>query len=390
MLRTTLRTLLSASVLPSILAAPASPTDPADSSTGSVITPKVMIVTTFTPERNVWIEPTQLYNNISFLGASPLFPDVACDRGLERCLVTTGEGEINAASTMMALTLSPKFDLRQTYFLLAGIAGISPEAGTLGSAAWARFVVQAGVGYELDAREMPSNWTDGYWAYGTKQPGELPDISELYGTEVFELNTNLLEQVYNLTKDVALNDSFEAMDYRQQYPSAPANQPPTVVLGDAMCSDTYFSSSLTGTWERYLKMMTLDQGKYATTASEDSATLESLVRADEAGLVDYSRIMVLRTGSDFDRPPNMTTSAYDAFYENQAAGGFDPATLNLQVVGSVVVEAIVNDWETTYSQGIAPQSAENGSFYGDDLATLRPNGTAQARFRFRRSFVPVE
>lgn len=46
MLRTTLRTLLSASVLPSILAAPASPTDPADSSTGSVITPKVMIVTT--------------------------------------------------------------------------------------------------------------------------------------------------------------------------------------------------------------------------------------------------------------------------------------------------------------------------------------------------------
>jgi hypothetical protein len=108
----------------------------------------------------------------------------------------------------------------------------------------------------------------------------------------------------------------------------------------------------------------------------------------------------------------MTTSAYDAFYENQAAGGFDPATLNLQVVGSVVVEAIVNDWNTTYSQGIAPQSAENGSyvhlhraldcsepcthsqrtrrFYGDDLATLRPNGTAQARFRFRRSFVPVE
>jgi hypothetical protein len=28
------------------------------------------------------------------------------------------------------------------------------------------------------------------------------------------------------------------------------------------------------------------------------------------------------------------------------------------------------------------------SYYGDDLATLRPNGTAQARSRFRRSFLP--
>lgn len=53
----------------------------------------------FTPERQVFIEPHELYNNISFLGASPMFPDVACDRGLDRCIVTTGEGEINAAST---------------------------------------------------------------------------------------------------------------------------------------------------------------------------------------------------------------------------------------------------------------------------------------------------
>jgi purine nucleoside permease len=112
---------------------------------------------------------------------------------------------------------------------------------------------------------------------------------------VFELNSNLLDRVYNLTKDLQLNDTSEATTYRQQYPSAPANLPPSVVLGDAMSSDTYFSSmSLTETWERYLNMMTMGQGKYATTNSEDSGTLESLVRADEAGLVDYSRVMVVR------------------------------------------------------------------------------------------------
>ncbi|GAA5931483.1 purine-nucleoside phosphorylase [Sporobolomyces koalae] len=379
---TALATVLAASAI----AAPATTTELERRDAG-VITPKVMIVSMFGPEREPWIEPAQLYNNISFLGASPLFPEASCDRGLETCLVVTGEGEINAASTIMALTLSPKFDLRQTYFLIAGIAGISPAVGTLGSAVWARFVVQAGLTYELDSREMPSNWTDPVWAMGTKQPGELPNVSDLYGTEVIELNTNLLDRVFSLTKDLSLNDSSDAIEFRKQYDTAPANQPPSVVLGDAMCSDSYFSGSLTGTWERYLNMMTNGLGKYATTAQEDSATLEALVRADEAQLVDFSRVMLLRTGSDFDRAPaNSTTDAYTAFYENQIAGGFDPAIENLQIVGNVVRLDIIANWEATYSQGIAPQTTENGSYYGDDLATLRPNGTAQARYRARRSF----
>lgn len=77
--------------------------------------------------------------------------------------MTTGEAEINAAATsklpsglrsrrivkltfgvlqVMALTLSTTFDLTQSYFLVAGIAGINPYHGTLGTAAFARFSVQ--------------------------------------------------------------------------------------------------------------------------------------------------------------------------------------------------------------------------------------------------------
>ncbi|GAA5831495.1 hypothetical protein JCM5353_007644 [Sporobolomyces roseus] len=388
MLTNTARTLLATSFIGSAFAAPTASSELSERAS-SVITPKVMIVSTFEPERTPWIEPSQLYSNISFIGASPLFPDVACDIGLTTCIVTTGEGLVNAASTIMALTLSPKFDLTLTYFLVAGIAGISSDVGTLGSAAWARFVVQGGLAYELDGREIPSNWTDSAWALGTKQPGELPDPMDLYGTEVFELNTNLLDRVYNLTKDVKLNDSAEAIEFRKQYDSAPANEPPTVILGDSLSSDTYYAGDLlTKTWENYFNMMTTGQGKYATTNQEDSAILESLVRADDGGLIDYSRVMLLRTGSDFDRAPNSTTDAYDAFYESQMAGGFDPATQNLQIVGSVVVKDIIDNWDTVYMQGVAPQGTQNGSFYGDDIATLRPNGTAQARSKFRRSFMP--
>ena len=66
--------------------------------------------------------------------------------------------------------------------------------------------------YEIDARQIPSNWTTGYWLQGTDQPGDAP--AEFYGTEVFELNTNLRDKVHEYIKDVQLNDTEEAATYR--------------------------------------------------------------------------------------------------------------------------------------------------------------------------------
>ncbi|GAA5821538.1 hypothetical protein JCM11251_000897 [Rhodosporidiobolus azoricus] len=346
--------------------------------------PKVVIISMFSPEREVWLEPLGLEVDYPFAGASPLFPYASCDRRREICIVTTGEAEINAASTVMALTLS-NFDLTETYFLIAGIGGINPYTGTLASAAWARFSVQSGLAYELDARQMPSNWSTGYWALGTKAPGELPDVSDLYGTEVFELNTNLLDIALNLTKDVQLNDSSVAAEYRKRFDFAPANEPPKVFQGDALCSDAYFAGNLLSeTWGNYTKLMTKGQGTYALTAQEDNATLEAMVRAHKAGLVDYSRILLLRTASDFDRAPHGSDDAYTAFEAEQ--GAFEPACQNLVIAGKPVVDEIVGKWYEKYQKGIEPQAGLNGSFYGDDLATIR-EGAAQARRRARRSFI---
>ncbi|GAA5889059.1 hypothetical protein JCM6882_009731 [Rhodosporidiobolus microsporus] len=345
--------------------------------------PKVMIISMFSPEREVWLEPMGLEVDYPFAGASPLFPYVSCDRRRDVCIVTTGEAEINAASTIMALTLSP-FDLTETYFIIAGIAGINPHMGTLASAAWARFSVQSGLAYELDARQMPSNWSTGYWALGTAAPGQLPDVSSLYGTEVFELNTNLLDIALNLTKDVQLNDSSVAADYRQRFDFAPANEGPKVFQGDALCSDAYFAGTLLAeTWGNYTELMTNGEGKYAMTAQEDNATLEAMVRAHKAGLVDYSRILLLRTASDFDRAPHQSDDAYTAFEAEQ--GAFEPACQNLVIAGKPVVDEIVGKWYETYQKGVEPQAGLNGSYYGDDLATIR-EGAAQARRRARRSF----
>ncbi|EJT80941.1 hypothetical protein GGTG_00931 [Gaeumannomyces tritici R3-111a-1] len=43
-----------------------------------------------------------------------------------------GDDSMGEASTMPALTLSPRFDLTGTYFLTAGIAGVSPKRATTG------------------------------------------------------------------------------------------------------------------------------------------------------------------------------------------------------------------------------------------------------------------
>jgi hypothetical protein len=39
--------------------------------------------------------------------------------------------------------------------------------------------------YELDARQIPANWTTGYWLQGSDAPGET--TTDIYGTEVFEV-----------------------------------------------------------------------------------------------------------------------------------------------------------------------------------------------------------
>jgi purine nucleoside permease len=62
----------------------------------------------------------------------------------------------------MAFVLSTKFDLTETYFMVAGIAGVNPEVATLASVAFARFSIQFAVSYEIDPREAPEDWSTGY------------------------------------------------------------------------------------------------------------------------------------------------------------------------------------------------------------------------------------
>src|ERR1700753_3866732 len=88
--------------------------------------------------------------------------------------VLTGVGTAKAASTIMALGLDPRFDLSHAYWVVAGIAGGSPDRISLGSAAWARWIIDGDLAYEIDAREIPPDWSTGFIPLRKTHPFEQP------------------------------------------------------------------------------------------------------------------------------------------------------------------------------------------------------------------------
>jgi purine nucleoside permease len=312
---------------------------------------KVMIISMFAPEGKTWLDRLGPMQAIAVPGLSPDYPEVHCTRD-DVCVVTTGMGHSNAAATTAALVYSRKFDLRKTYFLIAGIAGIDPAQGTLGSAAWARYLVDFGPQWEIDAREVPGNWKSGFLGINTKSETEKPVLE--YRTEVFRLNETLLQKAYALSRNVTLADSAGAQAYRAKYHDAPANQPPTVIQCDTLAGDTWFSGNAIGQRARdWTKLLTDGKGVYCTTQQEDNATFEVIKRAAAAGLADTDRVAVVRTGSDFDRPPEGVSNV-DNLLNYQQQDGFGIAVDNLYRAGSPLVNAIVKDW-THWKNGV-PQN----------------------------------
>ena len=49
-----------------------------------------------------------------------------------------------------------KFDLSHAYWVVAAIAGVDPNRASVGSAAWAKYVVDGDLAYEIDVRSRPT------------------------------------------------------------------------------------------------------------------------------------------------------------------------------------------------------------------------------------------
>lgn len=312
---------------------------------------KVLVVNLFGLEAAPWLAALKPSLDIAVPGLSSDYPSVKCNADAV-CQMTTGMGHANAAASIMAVLLSGRFDLRRTYFLIAGIAGIDPAQGTLGSAAWARYLVDVGIAHEIDARELPKDWSDGYFGVMTAGPQEVPRLD--YRTEVFQLDEALLQRALALSREARLEDAEDLRAYRRHYGEAAARRPPSVIQCDTLSGDTWWSGTRLGAHaRRWTKLMTHGRGLYCTTQQEDNAVLNALSRGAAAHLLDLRRVADLRTGADFDRPyPGQTALA--ALMDQRRLG--DAATVaadNLVHAGMPLVTTIVAHWDD-WRQGLAP------------------------------------
>ena len=243
-----------------------------------------------------------------------------------------------ARESVAALILDPRLDLsRHAYWIVAGIAGIDPRAGSIGSAAWARWVVDADAIYEQDDREIPADWPNGLWSLQTDRPGVKGAAPGSSGM-VWKLNPGLVAWAYGLTRDIVLPDSDQLRAVRAKYPSEPAaQQPPKVFLGDALGTTRFWHGARRTQWARdWVKLWTDGDGTFAMTACEEQGILDVLDIFAREGRVDLNRVLVLRTASNYSRegdsePPDLR------FAPGGAASAFEADYR----VGSPVVKALV-------------------------------------------------
>jgi purine nucleoside permease len=310
---------------------------------------KVVVVTMFEVGADTGDAPGELQYWVERDHLDQVFPLPAAYHNVRmnsdgQLAIVTGQGTAHAAATIMALGLDPRFDLSHAYWLIAGIAGGSPERASLGSAVWANWVVDGDLGYEIDAREMPADWPTGMLPLRKAAPFEAP-ATPLPG-QVYQTNRGLMLWAYRLTKNTPLADSDHLKENRARFDGTAAHNPPQVLLGDEVSSSTYWHGKLMDAWAtRWMSYFTNGEGRFATTAMEDTGTLQSLQYLAKAGKVDWQRILILRTVSNYDQQPKGMDAATSL--SNQRIGQYGaylPSLESAYTVGHAVVSELIRNW----------------------------------------------
>ena len=307
---------------------------------------KVVIVTTYEigedtgdapGEFQTWVEREHLEERLAFPGG---VRDLRLNAAHDVLGIVTGMTLANAGPSIMALGLDPRFDLTHAYWLINGIAGVDPADGTIGTAAWARFVIND-VARQIDAREMPPTWPYGLFVIGAHAPNEMPAhpmISDLY-----RLNATLAQWAFAQTRALKLPDNVAMQADRatrwQTIPTAAA--PPTVILGDSFSSDQYWhGTTMTRYANDWVKLWTNGAGNFVMSSMEDAAILEALTRLDRMHRVDLQRAMVLRVASNYteEAPGQTALASVTAPYLKSTA--LEAAWLT----GSTVAHELIAHW----------------------------------------------
>ena len=317
---------------------------------------KVVVVTTFEVgtdtgdkpgEFQYWVEREKLDQKMVVPGVT--HPVLTNGKGV---LGVVSGTTVRSSNQIMALVLDPRFDFSKAYWLVNGIAGVDPADASLGSAAWARFVVDGDIAYEIDSREAAKDWPYAIIPIGAKKPNEIPKSQGWEPeTMIYEMNPALLARAFALSKDVALVDTPDMQAYRATYEGFPnAQKPPFVLIGDSFGSCRYWHGVALTQWANdWTKLWTKGAGNFVMTDMEDQGIATALTLLTKMGKTDFQRVLFLRTGSNYcmPAPKQGVVQSMQAEY-----AGMVPSIESAYRVGSVVVHDIVAKWDAEYAKGV--------------------------------------
>ena len=328
------------------------------------IAPKVLVLATYETgkdrgdlpgELQYWVERENLDQSIQVPGID--HPVLTNGKGLYAMICGTTS---RCAVQMMALAMDPRFDLRQTYFLLSGIGGVNPAAGTVGSVAWIEQAVDGDPIFEIDSRETPPSWPYGTIALGATEPGKAPanlDAAQTAGIEgdtagavtklVYRLNPSLVTWAYDLTKNLPLPDSPALAAWRSRFKDYPAARyAPIVQQGTSLGADRFWHGTILNHMAQdWVKMYTRGKGTFLMADCEDQGLCLALEELQRLGRVDFQRLLILRSASNFTVPPPGVAPEKSLFDNLIGSAGYLPSLDNEYRVGSVVVAALLHDWD---------------------------------------------
>lgn len=295
---------------------------------------RVVVVTAYALEDKAWM--AQAPQTLDFPnGVAPLGYDPA--KGV--LIVRTGVGTNHAAITTFALAIDPRFDLSKAYWVIAAIAGVNPDEASPGSAAWIGNVIDVDFGKWVDPREAPPEWVGGYPPF---QPPRADRSNSVY----YPLNIGLRDWAYELTKGVQLPDTDALKAARARFSSYPNGaKPPFVLTGDEISGQAYWHGEMLT--KRYAKLATDYSGgksRFVMTAMEDTGVANALRRLTTVGKADYSRLIVLRTASNYSQqaPGESPVDSMNRPY----AGVGDAAAYAAHLVAGKVVDELADNWAT--------------------------------------------
>lgn len=259
-------------------------------------------------------------------------------------VINTGIGTNRAAVATMALGTDPRFDLTHAYWIIAAIAGINPNTGSVGSAAWVGDLVDTDYGYAIDPREAPAGWTTGFFSRGSKQPYGEPRGDAKYNH--FPLNKGLRDWAFALTASMTLPDNAALAGLRAGYPKYPAAQcAPAVVIGDEATGQTFWHGKLMNDHvERWVAYWTGKPGTFVVTGMEDTGVAHALQVLGGQGKADPARLLVLRTASNYTIQPEGKDAAGSLHAESNELSALKASTDAAYYVALPVVNAISANW----------------------------------------------